>query len=82
MAARTKAKRGPYGLSPPPLPPLPEALALRRKIKVKQAAALVGMHEDTYRKNFGHTIIHLGPRLDVVELGVALSLGQPKASVA
>jgi hypothetical protein len=59
------------------LPPLSDTLALRRKIKVKEAAALNSMHEDTFRKNFPETIVHLGPRLDVVELGVALNL-RPK----
>jgi len=73
MRARSKVK--PVSI-PRNLPQLPDSLALRRKIKVKEAAALNGIHEDTYRKHFAETIIHLGDRLDVVELGVALSLGQ------
>jgi hypothetical protein len=73
MAARSKASSKPSC----DLPHLPEALALRRKIKVREAAALNAMHEDTFRKNFPETIIHLSDRLDVVELGTALNL-QPK----
>jgi hypothetical protein len=74
MRARSKVK--PVSKLSHPLPPLPDALALKRKIKVKQAAALLDMHEDSFRKHFGHTIIRLAPRHDVVELGVVLALGQ------
>jgi hypothetical protein len=58
--------------------PLPEAVALRRKISVQQAAAMVGVHEDTFRKHFGHLIKRVGPRLDRVALGDALAIGQSK----
>jgi hypothetical protein len=59
---------------------LPQLTAreLQQKISVKEAAKLNRIHEDTYRKHFAHTIERLGPRLERVPLGVALTLGQPK----
>ena len=54
------------------------ARELQQKISVKEAAALNRVHEDTYRKHFGHTIERLGPRLERVTLGAALSVGTPK----
>jgi hypothetical protein len=60
------------------LPALPEAVALRRKITVNEAAALVGVHEDTFRKHFSHLIQRVGPRLDRVRLGDALAVGESK----
>jgi len=58
--------------------PLPEAVALRRKITVQEAANLVGVHEDTFRKHFSHLIKRVGPRLDRVTLGDAIAIGQSK----
>jgi hypothetical protein len=58
--------------------PLPEAVALRRKISVQEAASMVGVHEDTFRRHFGHLIRRVGPRLDRVTLGDALAIGQSK----
>ena len=57
-------------------PALPEAVALRRKITVPEAAAIVGVHEDTFRKHFSHLIQKVGPRLDRVRLGDALKVGE------
>jgi len=56
--------------------PLPEAVALRRKISVAEAASINDIHEDTFRKHFPHLIKRVGPRLERVELGDALSIGQ------
>jgi len=39
---------------------------------------MVGVHEDTFRKHFGHLIKRVGPRLDRVALGDALAIGQSK----
>ena len=58
--------------------PLPEAIALRRKISVQQAASMIGVHEDTFRKHFPHLIRRVGPRLDRVTLGAVLAIGQSK----
>jgi hypothetical protein len=58
--------------------PLPPELARRRKISVQEAANLVDLHEDTFRRHFGHLIKKVGPRLDRVELGDVLAIGQSK----
>jgi hypothetical protein len=58
--------------------PLPEAVALRRKISVQEAASMVGVHEDTFRRHFSHLIKRVGPRLDRVTLGDAIAIGQSK----
>jgi hypothetical protein len=58
--------------------PLPEAIALRRKISVQEAASMVGVHEDTFRKHYPKLIKKIGPRLDRVTLGDVLALGQSK----
>jgi hypothetical protein len=58
-----------------PTIPLPEAVALHRKITVQEAANLVGVHEDTFRKHFSHLIKRVGPRLDRVTLGDAIAIG-------
>jgi len=59
---------------------LPEAVVLRRKISVQEAAAMVGVHEDTFRKHFPHLIKRVGPRLDRVTLGDAIAIGQSKTA--
>jgi hypothetical protein len=59
--------------------PLPEAVALRRKISVQEAASMVGVHEDTFREHFPHLIKRVGPRLDRVVLGEVLEIGQSKS---
>jgi hypothetical protein len=63
-----------------PTIPLPEAVALRRMISVQEAASLVALHEDTFRKHFPHLIKRVGPRLDRVTLGDALAIGQSKTA--
>jgi len=60
--------------------PLPEAVALRRKISEQEAASMVGIHEDTFRKHSPHLIKRVGPRLDRVTLGDALKIGQSKTA--
>jgi len=60
--------------------PLPEAVALRRKISVQEAAAMVGIHEDTFRRHYPHLIKRVGPRLNRVTLGDALKIGQTKTA--
>ena len=42
-----------------PTIPLPEAVALRRMISVQEAASLVALHEDTFRKHFPLSLIHI-----------------------
>jgi hypothetical protein len=66
--------------SPRKAPPkqLPEALALRRRIPVPEAAAILDIHEDTFRKHYPDLITRVGPRLERVELGTVLAIGQPK----
>ena len=56
--------------------PLPPDLIRHRKISVQTAADIVDMHEDTFRKHYGHLIKKLGPRLDRVELKDVLSIGK------
>ena len=53
-------------------------LALRKKVSVKEAAALNNIHEDTFRRNYGHLIKKVSPRRDAVELGDALAVGDPR----
>lgn len=57
---------------------LPEAVVLRRQIPVREAAALVGVHEDTFRRHYPQLIKKFGPRLDRVTLGDVLAIGQSK----
>jgi len=56
---------------------LPDAIMLRRQISVQQAANLVALHEDTFRKHFGHLIRRVGPRLERCVLGDVLAIGNP-----
>jgi len=67
------AKRGAYKI--PSIYPLTGDLRLRQKIRVKDAARLNAMHEDTFRAKYGHLIKKVTDRLDVVELGDALDVG-------
>jgi hypothetical protein len=69
-----KSSRGPYKI--PSIYPLSEKLQLRQKIRVKDAARLNAMHEDTFRKEYPQLIKKVTDRLDVVELGDALAIGQ------
>jgi hypothetical protein len=74
MAAHKK--RGPYKL--PSIYPLSPELQLRQKIRVADAAKLNAMHEDTFREHYKHLIKNVTDRLDAVELGDALDIGEPK----
>jgi hypothetical protein len=58
--------------SPPPSSPNP-----RQKIKVKEAAALNAISEDTFRRYYSHLIKQVAPRCQSVELGAALNIGEP-----
>lgn len=49
---------------------------LRRKISVKEAAALNAMSEKSFRRHYRHLIKQLSPRRQAVELGDALAIGQ------
>jgi hypothetical protein len=56
----------------------PHWLALKKKIPVKEAAALNDMSEDTFRRRYRHLIKQVSPRRDAVELGDAIAVGTPK----
>jgi hypothetical protein len=60
---------------------LPEQLALRRKISVKEAAELNDISEDTFRRRYRHLIKKISPRRDAVELGDALAVGNGEESI-
>jgi hypothetical protein len=49
-------------------------LELRRKIRVREAAALNGLSEASFRRHYGHLIRKITPRRDAVELGEAINL--------
>jgi hypothetical protein len=54
-------------------------LTLRKKISVREAAALNDLSEDSFRRHHSHLIKQVGPRRDAVELGDAIAIGKPKA---
>jgi hypothetical protein len=54
-------------------------LALRQKIRVKDAARLNAVHEDTFRKEHGHLIKKISENVEAVELGDALAVGNLKS---
>ena len=60
--------------------PLSPDLTRHRKISVQEAADIVAVHEDTFRKHFGHLIKKVGPRLDRVELADVFSIGKSKTA--
>jgi hypothetical protein len=76
MGAPTTKKRGPYKL--PTIFPLSPELQRRQKIRVRDAARLNCMSEDTFRKEHSDLIRKLSDRVEGVELGDAIDLGQPK----
>ena len=49
-------------------------LERRRKIRVKEASALNGLSEASFRRHYGHLIRKTTPRRDAVELGDAIDL--------
>jgi hypothetical protein len=57
----------------------PTWLALKRKIPVKEAAALNDMSEDSFRRHYSHLIKKVSPRRNAVELGDALAIGESKS---
>ena len=63
-------KTNPAAQSPADLTPLER----RKKIGVKQAAALNDVSEDTFRRHYPHVIRKISPRRDAVELGDAIDL--------
>ena len=60
-------------------PAQPDWLALRKKIRVKEAAALNDVSEDTFRRRYPHLIKKISTRRDAVELGDALAVGSAPA---
>jgi hypothetical protein len=58
----------------------PTWLALKRKVSVKEAAALNNISEDTFRRRYPRLIRQVSPRRDAVELGDALSVGSASES--
>jgi hypothetical protein len=59
-------------------PTKPDWLALKKKIPVKEAAALNDVSEDTFRRRYSHLIKKVSARRDAVELGDAIGVGTPK----
>jgi hypothetical protein len=51
----------------------------RRKINVREAAALNDLSEATFRRHYGHLIRKITPRRDAVELCDAIDLPPPQA---
>jgi hypothetical protein len=49
-------------------------LERRRKVRVKEAAALNDLSEASFRRHYGHLIRKITPRRDAVELGDAIDL--------
>jgi hypothetical protein len=49
-------------------------LERRKKIKVKEAAALNDLSEASFRRHYPHLIRKITPRRDAVELGDAITL--------
>ena len=68
-----------------PNPAVPQSLAdlspleQRRKIKVRDAAALNDLSEASFRRHYPHLIRKITRRRDVVELADAINLPPPKA---
>jgi hypothetical protein len=60
-------------------PTKPDWLALKKKIPVKDAAALNDVSEDTFRRRYPHLIKKISARRDAVELGDAIAVGEAKA---
>jgi hypothetical protein len=60
----------------------PDWLALRKKIRVAEAAKLCDLSEDSFRRHYRHLIHKITPRRDVVTLADALNVGSAqKATV-
>ena len=49
-------------------------LERRKKIRVKEAAALNDLSEASFRRHYGYLIRKITPRRDAVELGDAINL--------
>ena len=54
-------------------------LERRRKINVREAAALNDLSEATFRRHYGHLIRKITPRRDAVDLCDAIDLPPPQA---
>jgi hypothetical protein len=59
---------------------LPDELAVRRKVSVKQAAALNNLSEDTFRRHFKHLIKQITPNRQAVDLEDAVAIGSKPAA--
>jgi hypothetical protein len=71
-------KRGSYKI--PSIYPLTGELRLRQKIRVADAARINAMSEYTFRANYSHLIKNVTDRLQAVELGDALNIGESKTA--
>jgi hypothetical protein len=58
----------------------PSWLDRKRKISVREAAALNDVCEDTFRQRYSHLIKKISPRRHAVVLGDALDVGDPKTA--
>jgi DeoR/GlpR family transcriptional regulator of sugar metabolism len=54
---------------------LPEHLAPHRKVSVKQAAELINVSEDTFRRRFKSLIKQISERRQAVDLAAVLAIG-------
>jgi hypothetical protein len=59
-----------------PATDLPADLAPRRKVSVREAAALNDLSEDSFRRHYSHLIKSITPRRQVVALADALAIGK------
>jgi hypothetical protein len=53
---------------------LSPAAERKKKIKVKEAADIAGVSENTFRRHYPHLIKQITPRCQAVELGDVLDL--------
>jgi hypothetical protein len=60
--------------------PKPSAVDLWRLAKLREAAHLAGCSVDYLRDHHADKIVKLGPRMQRMRVGVALAIGEAKAS--
>ena len=53
---------------------LSDDLARRRKISVPEAAAILNVHPDTFKKHYPNLVQKIGPRLERVNLADVLAI--------
>ena len=59
---------------------LPNWVALKRKISVKEAAALNNVSTDTFLRHYRHLVRKISPRRSVVTLADALAIGEAETA--